>query len=264
MLEYAFMQRALAAALVAGLLCGALGFFVVLRRLAFIGVGISHSAIAGVAIGLLAGIDPVLSAAVFAVIVALAVQHSAKRGALSEDTIIGVFFSGSMALGLLLLSLKDGYRQDLFAYLFGDVLSISANELLLLTLAAAAILLVLALFFREMLLIAFDEEIARAYGRPVDRLDALLLVLLAVTVIVGVRLVGILLIEALLVIPAATAALWTINFRSQLALAASLGSGTAVAGLALSWRIDTAAGPTMVVLALLLFLASLALRPQRA
>jgi len=264
MLEMAFMQRALAAAIIIGLVCGSLGFFVVLRRLAFIGVGISHSAIGGVAIGILLGINPLATAAVFAVAVALGIGATSKRGIISKDAVIGVFFSASMALGIVLLSLNRGYQQDLFGYLFGNVLAISATELKILALLSALVLTLLALTFKELFFIAFDEELARAYGRPVEALNTLLLMLLAATIIIGVRLVGILLIEALLVVPAATAALWAANFRPQLLLSAVLGMAAAVIGLALAYRFDVAAGGAIVLVTVTAFFASWLLKARRA
>jgi zinc transport system permease protein len=161
MFEFAFMQRALIAALIIGLICGVLGFFVVLRRFAFIGVGISHSAIGGVAIGILLGVSPLGTAAIFAVAVALGIAAVSRRATLSEDAVIGVFFSGSMALGIVLFSMNRGFQQDLFGYLFGNVLAITPGELKILAGAAAVILVALALLFKEFLLVAFDEEMSR-------------------------------------------------------------------------------------------------------
>ena len=260
MFEFEFAQRALAAVVIVGVLCGLLGFFVVLRRLAFIGVGISHSAVGGVAVGLLLGIDPRLSAAFFAVAVALGMFWVGRSKRLSEDAVIGVFLSASMALGLVLLSLRHGFQQDLFGYLFGSVLAISSAELFGLAALAAVVGLVLFASFREMLFVAFDEEVARAYGRPVDLLDALLLVVLAVTIVAGVRVVGVLLIEALLVVPAATAALWTLDFRRQIALSTTLGAASGVLGLVASYQFDVAAGGAIVLVAVFCFFVSLMIR----
>lgn len=253
MFDFAFMQRALIAAALIGLVCGLLGFFVVLRRLAFIGVGISHSAIGGVAIGILAGWHPLLSGAIFAVAVALCIALMSRHGNLSEDTVIGVFFSGSMALGVVLFSLQRGYQQDLFGYLFGNILAISTGELLVLAMAGAAIVFVLVLIFKELLFVAFDEEVAAAYGHKVIILNTTLLVLLAGTIVIGVRLVGLLLIEALLVVPAAVASLWAVNFRQQLLLAAVIGSVSGVAGLMVAYQFDIAAGGTIVLVTVALF-----------
>jgi zinc transport system permease protein len=259
MLELGFMQRALVGSVAIGVLCGLLGFFVVLRRYAFIGVGISHSAIGGVALGVLLGVPPLPVAAVFAVAVALGIAAVSRKAALSEDAVIGVFFSGSMALGIVLFSMNRGYQQDLFSYLFGNVLAISTREIVVLGAAAAAIATAIAAIFKEQLFIAFDEEVARAYGHRVDLLDAALLVCLALTVIVGVRLVGVLLVEAMLVVPAATAALWASNFRQQVALSCSLGAASGMIGLFVSYYADLAAGGTIVLVAVAAFFASLAL-----
>ena len=200
MLEFAFMQRALVAAMAIGIVCGLLGFFVILRRLSFIGVGISHSALGGVAVGLLLGIHPLIAGGAFALAVALGIAWLGPRTRLSEDAIIGVFFSASMALGVVLFSVQRGYQQDLFAYLFGNVLAISNSELAILLGLSALVLLAVAALFRSLLFIAFDDEIARAYGQRVDASNAVLLVLVALTVVIGVRLVGVLLVQALLVI----------------------------------------------------------------
>lgn len=260
MFEYAFAERALVAAVVVGLLCGLLGFFVILRRLAFIGVGISHSAIGGVALGLVLGINPQLTAAVFSVLVALGMFWVARDRRLAEDAVIGVFLSGAMALGLLLAGLQHGYQKDLFAYLFGSLLSVSSADLVLLCTTATVLAAVIALSFREMLFVAFDEEVARAYNRPVDALDAMLIVVLALTVVAGVRVVGVLLVEALLVVPAATAALWTLDFRRQVALSMALGAASAIGGLWLSFTFDVASGAAIVLVAVSAFFVSWLLR----
>ncbi len=256
MLQYAFAERALVAALVVGLLCGLLGFFVILRRLAFIGVGISHAAIGGVAIGLMLGVSPSIAASVFSVLVALGMFQVARGRRVSEDAAIGVFLSGSMALGLLLMGMRHGYQQDLFAYLFGSLLSVSPADLAVLSGLALVLAFVVATTFREMLFVAFDAEVARAYGRRVDLLDATLIVMLALTVVAGVRVVGVLLVEALLVVPAATAALWTLDFRRQVALSMGLGATSAFVGLWLSFAFDVAAGAAIVLVAVSAFFLS--------
>lgn len=263
MLEFEFMQRALVAAIAIGVVCGLLGFFVILRRLAFIGVGVSHSALGGVAVGLLIGINPLVTGAVFAIAVALGISWMSPRSRLSEDAVIGVFFSASMALGVVLFSMRRGYQQDLFGYLFGNVLAISSAELIVLLVTSVVILGVLAAVFRDLLFIAFDEEIARAYGHRVDTLNALLLLLVAVTVVIGVRLVGVLLVQALLVIPAACAALWVSHYRAQLVVATGIGALSSALGLYLAFEFDIAAGGCIVLVATAIFCASVALRRAR-
>lgn len=264
MLEYAFMQRALVAAVLVGVVCGVLGFFVILRRLAFVGIGISHAAVGGVGLALLVGVDPLIGAAGFAIAVALGIALLGERTRLSEDAVIGVVLSGAMALGLVLMSLRRGARGDLFGYLFGNVLTLGNGELAALALATATVLLLLALRFRDLLFVAFDAEAARAYGHPVVALNALLLVLLAVTVVVGVRLLGLLLVQALLVVPAATAALWLDDFRHQLLAAALLGAGAGVLGLALAFSLDLAAGASIALVSVSGFLLSAVVRRRAA
>jgi len=165
-----------------------------------------------------------------------------------------------MALGLALASAGRGGQQDLFAYLFGNVLAIGPGELLGLLALAVLVAGGLAATFRAQLFVAFDEELARAYGHRVGLLDALLLVLLALTVVIGVRLVGVLLVEALLVVPAATAALWATHYRARLALSIALGAAAGALGLAAAWQLDLAVGATVALVAVLGFFASLALR----
>ena len=264
MLEYAFMQRALAAAALVGLVCGVLGFFVVLRRLAFIGVGISHSALGGVALGLVLGISPLLTGGAFALAVALGIALAGQRTGLGRDTVIGVFFSGSMALGVVLASLEHGAQQELFGYLFGNVLAVTTGELLALAGGGALVVAALLALLRPQLFLAFDEEIARAYGQRVQLLDMALLALLAATIVIGVRLVGVLLIEALLVVPAATAALLARDYRRQLALSTLLSVASALGGLALAWQLDVAPGGMVALTAVGLFFASWVLRRRDA
>ena len=264
MLEYAFMQRAFVAAAAVGVVCGVLGFFVVLRRLAFIGVGISHSALGGVALGLVLGISPLLTGGAFALAVALGIALAGQRSGLGRDTVIGVFFSGAMALGVVLASLEHGAQQELFGYLFGNVLAVTNAELALLLIGGALVVAALFALLRPQLFLAFDEEIARAYGQRAQLLDMALLALLAATIVIGVRLVGVLLIEALLVVPAATAALLARHYRAQLALSVTLALVAALGGLALAWRLDVAPGGMVALSSVVLFFAAFAVRGRSA
>jgi zinc transport system permease protein len=259
-LEFAFMQRALLAAATVGVVCGVLGFFVVLRRLAFIGVGISHSALGGVALGLLLGVSPLLTGGAFALAVALGIALTGTRTGLGRDTVIGVFFSGAMSLGVVLASLEHGAQQELFGYLFGNVLAVTPGELAGLALGGVVVVAALLALLRPQLFVAFDEEIARAYGQPVQALDVALLGLLAAAIVIGVRLVGVLLIEALLVVPAATAALLARDYRRQLALGVALALASALGGLALSWQLDVAPGGMVALTAVALFFGAWGLR----
>jgi zinc transport system permease protein len=255
-LGFAFMQRALLAGVLAAALCGVLGFFVVLKRLAFIGVGISHSAFGGIALGLLFGVEPLLAAAGFATIVAWAVGWISRKGRLHEDTVIGILFSSAMALGVAVLSLSRSYQVDLFGYLFGNILAVSPADLWMLGGIGAVVLLMVALLFKELLFLTFDEEVARASGLPVTRLYFVLLTCLALTVVAAIRVVGLILVEALLVIPGAIGYQLAAGYRGMLAIAVCSAVLSAVAGLFISYALDIAAGATIVLVLTALFFAT--------
>src|SRR5574340_331089 len=195
LLSYGFMQRPLLAGVLVGLLCGVLGFFVILKRMSFVGVGISHSAFGGIAIGVLLGVEPLLAAAVFATLVAWGIGWLSRSGRLHEDTSIGILFSSAMALGVALISLSRTYQVDLFGYLFGNILSVSPADLSLLAALGGVVLLLLVALFKEFLFLAFDEEVARASGLPVNVLWYLLLTCLALSIVAAIRVVGIILVE---------------------------------------------------------------------
>ncbi|MEW6082019.1 MAG: metal ABC transporter permease [Bacillota bacterium] len=264
MLTYSFMQRAFLAAILLGGLCSLVGFFVVLRRLSFVTVGLSHAAFGGVALGILLGVSPVLSGGVFTTLVALATGTVSSRTRISEDTVIGVFFSSSMALGVVLLGLAGGYQADIFGYLFGNILAIGREDLWTLGVAGLAVTGFILYFFKELLALCFDEEMARAQGLPVTPLYLGLLVSVAVTVIVSVRLVGVILASALLVIPAATGLALSCNYRMVLVLALASALGSGLTGLVLSYWYDLASGATIVICATLVFLLASGIRMGRA
>lgn len=263
MLAYDFMQRAIVAGLIVGVLCSFISFFVLLKRLSFVGVGISHSAFGGVALGLFLGVNPVLAGGLFATLVAWCIGYVSRRGEIQEDASIGIFFSCAMALGITVVGFKEGYYIDLFSFLFGNILAVNAQDLRLLAGLGAAVLLLLGLFFKELLFMCFDEEMARVNGVPVSFLYYLLLTCIAVTVVVAVKVVGIILASALLVIPAATAHELTGNFRRVIPLSVLAGVFSAMAGLWLSYNYNLASGSTIVLFAGLLFLLAFTFSPRR-
>ena len=256
-LSYQFGQRALMAGLIVGLGCAVLAFFVVLRRMAFVGVGISHAALGGVALGLLLGIEPLLAALVFSVAVAWAIGAVGGRGKLSEDTAIGIFFPTAMALGVALMAGTPDYRQNLLGYLFGNILLVQNSDLVFAGALVGASLLLTVLFFKEMLFISVDEETARAAGLPAARLRYLLLTLIAVTIVSAIKVVGIILVSAFLVIPAATAQILAPSVRAMMALSVAFAMTSVVGGLWLSWILDLPSGAAIVLLAAALFFAAM-------
>ncbi|MFW6199461.1 MAG: metal ABC transporter permease [Gemmatimonadota bacterium] len=258
-LGYGFFQRALLAGLLLAVTCAVLSVFVVLRRMAFIGIGVSHAALGGVALGLLVGLSPLLGATVFSVGVAWAIAWLSGRGRISEDTAIGIFFPSAMALGVAIISLTPTYRQDLLGYLFGNILSVSPGDVLLLVGLTGVSLGLLALFHKEFLYLSVDEEAARASGLPVTPLRFLLLTILAVTIVAAMKLVGIILVSAFLVIPAATGQAVAGSMRGMLSLAVGSAVAAVTGGLWASWFWNLPSGAAIVLLSAALFFLAYAL-----
>lgn len=261
MLDYAFMQRALAAGLVVGVICSLVAVFVVLKRLAFAGIGISHSALGGVGIGAFLGINPVIAGGIFATLIAWLVGIISLRKQLHEDTAIGIFFSASMALGTVLLNVSSGYYGDIFSFLFGNILAVSVTDLWLICLLGAAVFLFLTLFFKELLFISFDEDVARAAGLPVNFIYFGLLTVIALTVVVCVKVVGIVLTAALLIIPAATGQRVAQDVRGLVFFSLLTGMASSLGGLMLSYNYNLPSGATIVLCATALFLLSATVHP---
>ncbi|MBI1921134.1 MAG: metal ABC transporter permease [Geobacter sp.] len=263
MLSFDFMRNALMGGLMVCVLCSLLSFFVVLKRLSFIGVGISHSAFGGLAIGVLLGFNPFICAGIFSVLVAWGIGITSQKGKLHEDTTIGIFFSAAMALGVALISLSREYKADLFSLLFGNILAITQADLWMVAICGVGVALFLFLFFKELLAISFDDEVARVGGLPVDFLYYGLLTAMAITVVASIKVVGIILVEALLVIPAATGFQMSKNYRWMLFFSLASGALSLFSGLILSYWLDIASGATIVLCASLLFVLAFLFSPGK-
>lgn len=263
-LSLGFIQRALLTGFLLGATCAVLGVFVVLRRMAFIGVGISHAALGGVALGLVLGFPPLVAAGVFSVGVAWVIGWITRKGEVSEDTAIGIFFPTAMAFGVALMSLSPTYWQDLSGYLFGNILSVGPGDLWGLLVLASFSLGVLALLFKEFLFLGVDEEAAKAAGLPAAFLNYLLLSILAVTIVAAMKLVGIVLVSAFLVIPAATGQTLASTVRGMVILSVASALLSVGAGLWLSWIWDLPSGASIVLFAAALFFASYLLGSLRS
>ena len=247
-----FMRRALLAGVIVGLLAGYYGVFVVQRRLSFLGVGLSHAAFGGVALGLLLQVNPLWTALPFTVAVALAITWVTQHSAVSSDTAIGVFFSAAIAMGVVLLTFKQSYTVDAFTYLFGSILAVRPADLWVLGGIALLAGGTLPLWGRWAYA-TFDRDLARADGVPVDRDDYVLAGLLAVTVVAAVKVVGIVLTAAFFVIPAAAARLFAGTFRHMTILAVVLGGTTAVGGLMGSYAFDLPSGAAIILVQAVVF-----------
>jgi zinc transport system permease protein len=255
-LAYPFMQRALAAGLLIGLVASLLGIFVILRRSAFFGDAIAHASLAGIAVGVVSGVAPLLFAAAVAVGIGLALHRLERVGRLSLDTILGFILPFFMAVGVLVLSLSPGFQPELLSYLFGSILTVSWQGLGAIALVALVVAVVLVRLGRRLVFATFDPDGAHAAGIDVPRLLTVYHVLLALTVIASISVVGIVLVNALLVIPAATAKLLARSLGQMFVLAPLLGIASVLAGLLVSSWADVPSGPAIVVLAGILFLAA--------
>lgn len=250
-LTYDFMQRALIGAVLVGLAAPAVGVFLVQRRLALMGDGIGHVALTGVALGFLLGTAPVLTAVVVASIGAVVLELVRQHGRTSGDVALALLFYGGIAGGVLLIGLAPGNTNaNLLSYLFGSLTSVSTTDVVVICALSGTLLLVLAVVGREMFAVCHDEEHARVSGLPVRTLNLLLAVLTAVTVTVSMRVVGLLLVSALMVVPVATAQQLVRGFRATVVVALAVGVGSATTGVAGSYYADTAPGALIVVVAL--------------
>lgn len=255
-LSLPFMQRALVAGVLVGLLASYYGVFVVQRRLSFLGIGLSHAAFGGVALGLLLQVNPMWVAAPFTVAVALGINWITVRGNVTGDTAIGVLFAVAVALGIVFLSLRQTYTADAFAYLFGSILAVRPADVWVMGAVALASLGTAPLWGRWAYA-TFDRDLARADRVPVTRDDYVLVTLLAITVVAAVKVVGIILAAAFLVIPAATARLLVCTFSAMTGVAMGIGVLTAVGGLLASYGLDVPSGATIILGQALLFFIAL-------
>ncbi|HAY23166.1 MAG TPA: metal ABC transporter permease [Desulfobacterales bacterium] len=253
-----FMHNALLAGLLVSLVCGMLSVFIVLRRMAFVGAGISHSAFGGVALGFLLHVDPFWTGLIFAILVAFLIEWVQSRGKIEEDTAIGIFFAAAMALGVVFLHLSRTYNVDVFGVLFGNILSVGRTQLHQVAGVAAVVLFFIWFFFKELVFISFDEEMAWVCGAPVKALRYLFLAALALVIIASIYLVGIVLVSALLVIPAAVARNLTTQIRSMILVSTGTAIGSTLGGLGFSYLIDLPSGATIVILLAGLFLLTTA------
>lgn len=255
-LSYGFMQRALITGIVVSILTGIISVFVVLRRVSFIGSGISHAAFGGVAIGFFAGINPMITAMIYSIFVAFGIERISSKGKVAEDTAIGVFFSSSMALGIVLIGLSKSYNVDLFGYLFGSILAISENEMWLTIAITLAILAALTVIMKELLLTTFNEELAIVSGIPTRLIKSLFLISMAVAIVMSIKVVGIILVSALLVIPGAVAQLVSRRFYPMMLISCLIALFSTIAGLYLSYQFDVSSGGTIVLILTAFFFAA--------
>jgi zinc transport system permease protein len=256
LLQYDFMLRALAGALIIGVTAPALGIYLVQRRLSLIGDGIGHVALTGVGVGLLFNQSPVLTAVVVAAAGAVGVELVRERGRTSGDLALALLFYGGIAGGVVLVGLSDDSGSaNLMQYLFGSLTTTSAGDLVVIAVLGVAVLAAMLLLRPALFAVSDDEEYARVSGLPVRTLNLLMAVTTAVTVTIAMRTVGLLLVSALMVVPVAAAQQVSRGFRTTMAVAMGVGLVAAASGVVVSAELDTAPGATIVIVALVVFLA---------
>jgi len=256
-LQYEFMRNALIAGALASVACGIVGVYVVTKRIVFISGGIAHASFGGIGLGYLVGISPVLGATFFTLASALGMGLVTRRTRLPEDTAIGILWAVGMALGIVFIGLSPGYAPDLFSYLFGNILTVPTSDLVLMLILDAVIIGIVIALYKEFLTLSFDEEFGKVLGVPVEALYLLMLCMIALTVVVLLRVVGMILVIALLTIPAALAKQFTYNLRKMMLLAILFGAVFTFGGLWLSYVLDLASGATIILLSGTTLLASL-------
>lgn len=257
--EFGFMNRALAAGAVVGAVCPVIGLFLVLRRLSMVGDTLAHVSLAGVAAGLLAKVNPLVMAILFSMAAGLGMERLREEYRRYGELAVAITLSFSAALAVVLISLGKSTGIDLFSYLFGSLVTVSGQDLLLITVLGAGVLAVVGMFFKEMFLIAFDEELARIGGLPVRGLNLMFSVLTAASVAVSIRVVGVLLISSLIVLPVAASLQLARSFRGALFWAVVFSESSVLFGLLCAYYLDLAPGGTVVLSAVALLLATVVL-----
>ena len=248
------MRNAFLAAILISLACGVVGTFVVIRKIVFLTDGIAHAAFGGIGLGYLVGIDPVLSALPFSILTALGIGTLSKRIKISEDSAIGILFALGMALGIIFIGLAPGYAPDLFSYLFGSILTVPVFDLFIMLILDISILIIVIVLFKELQATSFDEEFSEIAGVPTKAMHLLFLCLVALSVIVLIRAVGIILIMALLTLPTLIAKQWTQSLKKLMISSFGIAAVLTVLGLWISYWLDLASGATIVLVLIAAFL----------
>lgn len=262
MLSYPFMQRALIGGLFVGILSGYYGVFVVQRGLGFMGSGLAHATFGGIAAALLMGAQPSFVAVPFTIIVAIGITYVKSRTGLGSDTSIGIFFAVSMALGIILLSFKSGYTATAINYLFGSILAVETHDNIII-LFPIFLSVVMWSLWKNWAYATFDRDLAKADGVPVERDDYILSIMIALTVVLSVKIVGIVLMTALLVLPAATARMLSHSFSGMTFLSVLIGGLSVPIGVVISYFLDLPSGATAVIFGSLIFFVTVPFRRNK-
>lgn len=263
LLGYQFFQYALLGGALVALTCAAVGLLIVLRKESMIGDSVAHTAFGGIAIGLLLGFEPILAALVFAVISVLLIAYMRSRGLAHSDAAMAVMLAAGFSIGLIVISAAGGFSVDLFSYLFGSILTIDSSELGIIAILAAISLTVIGIFYKELLSITFDEQAARLNGIPVSALATTFNIMVAVTIVISIKVVGIILVAALLVLPGLTALQLDQSFKRTMTASVIFALLATILGIFLSALLDVATSGIIVFTGVGLFLLVVAYSRMR-
>lgn len=252
--EYTFFQNALIGSLLASVLCGFIGTYIVTRRLVFISGGITHASFGGIGIGVFLGLNPILSALVFAVFSAFGVQWMSHKGDVREDSAIAVFWTLGMSIGIICCFLTPGFMPDLPSFLFGSILTIGKGDLILLSVLTLLVILLFAFFLRPIQSVAFDRNFAQSQHLPVAFIEYLMMAFIAMTIVSTLRLVGIVLAISLLTIPQMSANLYTFCYKKMIFLSIVIGWVDCLSGLYISYALNVPSGASIIFISIIMFL----------
>ncbi len=261
-LQYPFMQRAIIGGLILGAILAIMGIFVILRRMAFFGDGIAHASLAGIAIGILVSQNPLIIAIIFSIILAAIIFYLERKTTLTSDVIIGILFTASMALGVVLISFKTGYQPELISFLFGNILAIKTSELIIMSIFAILVATFLFYFYRQIIFITFDREGAKVSGINTEVLDFIFYIMLAVAIVLGVKILGIILVSALLIIPASIGKLASRSFKQLTIMSVVFSEIIVLGGIIISYFLNLPTGAIIILFGTTLFLIVLFCRKR--
>ena len=259
-LSFGFMQNAIISGIAISLICSTVGLFLVLRKYSLFGDALAHSAFGGVALGLFLGVYPLWAAYVVSILSALGLTKIRQKFDISGDAIIAILLSSGIAIGIVLISLSGGFSIDIFSFLFGSILLVSTENVIIVLGLCAAIFIILITGYKKFMYITFSEEQAQVSGIPVQKLNYLLIAIAGVTVVTSMQLVGVLLVSALFVIPNVTAMMFKRSFKQTIILSMSFSVFSTVAGILISYPLDIAPSGMVVLLAITLFIGSLVMK----
>jgi zinc transport system permease protein len=254
LLQYKFITNSLLAGILASISCGIIGTYIVTRRMVFLSGGITHASFGGIGIGYFFGFNPIISAAIFGILSALGIEFVSKRSEIREDSVIGILWSFGMAVGIMFIFLTPGYAPNLMSYLFGSILTVSTLDILLMAGLSLVLIIIFSSFYRIILFISYDQEFAKTHRIAVDLINYILISLVALTIVLNIKVVGIILVISLLTIPQSTANLFTKNFKNIIIASIVIGLIGAFLGLVISYKINIPSGASIIFSLVMIFI----------